>query len=512
MVMVLLQDEVIPTVGHLAYEGHQRQPGSVGIVQRHDAHFDQSLHLRGGGVLDGFTLAYETYGTLNADQSNAILICHALSGDSHVAGYYAESDRPGWWDEAVGPGKMFDTDRYFVICSNVIGGCQGSTGPSSLAPDGKPYGMRFPVITVADMVAAQSHLLDYLGIRRLFSVAGGSMGGMQALQWALDYPDRVDSVLFLASTPRSSAQNIAFNEIGRQAIFADPNWNGGDYYDGTFPAAGLAVARMIGHITYMSETSLENKFGRRTQNGGGLAYSFDTDFAIESYLKHQGEKFVERFDANSYLYITKALDYYDATETYDSLADSVSRICCPFLVVSISSDWLYTAGQALELVSALEAAGKAVDYHHINATFGHDSFLVEVEAMTEIVGGYLSRRWQQRPTGITDQCPPDTLDHSLSTGASAIVANIKIPTPLRVYTNNQAQVAVKGTTVGEALNDLTDQYPELRQHLFNGAELRNFVNVFLDEEDVRFLDGLNTEIDATTNLRIIPSIAGGAQG
>lgn len=408
--VIMLHNEVIPTVGHFAYQGQKRQPGSVGIVQRQYAHFDQPLHLRGGGVLERFTLAYETYGTLNADRSNAILICHALSGDAHVAGYHADATRPGWWDEAVGPGKMFDTDQYFVICSNVIGGCQGSTGPSSPAADGNPYGMRFPVITVADMVAAQARLLDHLGIQQLFSVAGGSMGGMQALQWALDYPDRVSSVLFLASTPRSSAQNIAFNEIGRQAIFADPNWNGGDYYDRDLPAAGLAVARMIGHITYMSENSLESKFGRRTQNGGGLAYSFETDFAIESYLKHQGEKFVERFDANSYLYITKALDYYDATEDYRTLAESVARVRCPFLVVSISSDWLYTSEQALELVSALEAAHKTVEYHHIIASFGHDSFLVEVDAMTDIIGSYLSRHWQQRPTGITDQCPPDSSD------------------------------------------------------------------------------------------------------
>jgi homoserine O-acetyltransferase len=394
--MVALQQDDWPPLN--VTHANPRQPGSVGIVKRQYAHFDQPLNLRSGQILERFTLAYETYGTLNADKSNAILICHALSGDSHVAGYYTHDPRekPGWWDDAVGPGKMFDTTRFFVICSNVIGGCQGSTGPSSLAPDGKPYAMRFPFITIQDMVAAQRHLIDYLGIERLFSVAGGSMGGMQALQWAVDYPHRVGSVLFLASTPRSSTQNIAFNEIGRQAIYADPNWNQGNYYGGPVPAAGLAVARMIGHITYMSETSLEFKFGRQTQSGRGLAYGFGTDFAVESYLKHQGEKFVERFDANSYLYITKALDYYDVADGYGSMRNALARTHADFLVVSISSDWLYTAAQAQELVSALEDLGRHVTYDHIVASFGHDSFLVEVDTMTEVVGGYLNRLWEQQ--------------------------------------------------------------------------------------------------------------------
>jgi homoserine O-acetyltransferase len=375
-----------------------RAKDSVGIVRRQYAHFDEPLHLKGGGVLERFTLAYETYGHLNADHSNAVLICHALSGDSHVAGYYTSDplEKPGWWDEAVGPGKMFDTNRYFVICSNVIGGCQGSTGPSSVAPDGRRYGLRFPFVTVADMVAAQVRLMDRLGIERLFAVAGGSMGGMQALQWAIDYPERVASALFIASTPRSSTQNIAFNEIGRQAIYTDPRWNHGDYYDGKAPAAGLAVARMVGHITYMSESSLEEKFGRRLQDRDQLSYGFGTDFSVESYLHYQGEKFVERFDANSYLYITKALDYYDAADGYASLEEALRQTQCSFLVVSISSDWLYTAAQARELVEALRSVGREVDYHHIEATFGHDSFLVEVETMTNVVGGYLSRQWEKR--------------------------------------------------------------------------------------------------------------------
>ncbi len=370
---------------------------SVGIVQRQYAHFEEPLPLRSGQMLPAYTLAYETYGTLAADAANAILICHALSGDSHVAGCYTDDpdEKPGWWDEAVGPGKMFDTDRFFVICSNVIGGCQGSTGPSSAAPDGLPYALRFPVITIADMVRAQTRLMDLLGIRRLFAVAGGSMGGMQALQWAVDYPDRVAHVLFIASTPRSSTQNIAFNEIGRQAIYADPNWNGGDYYGGTIPAAGLSVARMVGHITYMSESSLESKFGRRLQGRDALAYRFETDFAVEGYLKHQGQKFVERFDANSYLYITKALDYFDISDGYPDMRAALAHTQAAFLVVSFTSDWLYSDAQALELVEPLRDLGREIEYERVTASFGHDSFLVEVETMTALVGGYLARRWAQ---------------------------------------------------------------------------------------------------------------------
>jgi homoserine O-acetyltransferase len=378
------ESNAIPTVNFL-------RANSVGIVQQKLAHFDATLHLSSGATLTPFTLAYETYGTLNADHSNAILICHALSGDAHVAGYHTDDpeEQPGWWDDAVGPGKMFDTEKFFVLCSNVIGGCQGSTGPLSLAADGKPYALRFPVVTVADMVQAQRHLLDRLGIERLFAVAGGSMGGMQALQWAVDTPERVGAVLFLAATPRSSAQNIAFNEIGRQAIYADPNWNQGNYYEGIRPDAGLAVARMVGHITYMSEYSLESKFSRRLQASDGVDYSFKTEFAVESYLKHQGEKFVQRFDANSYLYITKALDYFDIGAGYASMSEVLKNVTAKFLVISFSSDWLYTAAQAHELVEALP--GREVEYHHIDAFFGHDSFLVEVETMTRLVGGYLGR-------------------------------------------------------------------------------------------------------------------------
>lgn len=396
--MLLVQDKVSTTpITRRTTGSRPYQPGSVGIVKRQYAHFDETLHLRCGATLSPFTLAYETYGELNADRSNAILICHALSGDAHVAGYHTSdpAEKPGWWDDAVGPGKMFDTNRFFVICSNTIGGCQGSTGPSSLAPDGEPYALRFPMITVSDMVQAQRHLLDRLGIDKVFATVGGSMGGMQALQWAVDTPERVGHVLFLASTARSSAQHIAFNETGRQAIYADPNWNKGDYYGGPAPTGGLAVARMMAHITYMSETSLEQKFGRRLQNHETLPYTFDEpEFAVESYLSHQGIQFNRRFDANSYLYITKAIDYFDIGADYGSLRAALERTSASFLVVSFSSDWLYPASQSQEVVSVLQELDRDVEYYHVNAPFGHDSFLVEVDRMTHMVGGYLNRQYE----------------------------------------------------------------------------------------------------------------------
>ena len=371
---------------------------SVGIVETKTAFFDESLRLRSGGQLKNFTLAYETYGDLNVDASNAILICHALSGDAHVAGYHTDDpdEKPGWWDEAVGPGKMFDTNHFFVICSNVIGGCRGSSGPSSAHPDdGNPYALRFPMVTIHDMIQAQARLIDSLGIDRLFAVAGGSMGAQQALEWAVTFPERVHSCLFIAASPTASAQQIAFNEIGRQAIYADPNWNRGNYYNGPRPDRGLAVARMVGHITYMSERSLDMKFGRRLQNKGKIGYTFDTEFAVESYLHYQGQKFVERFDPNTYLYVTKALDYYDVRDAFGSMAAVAERVTCSFLVMSFSSDWIYPKYHHDELSDALRAAGKAVEQHHIEASFGHDSFLVEVETMTRVVGGYLTRLWDK---------------------------------------------------------------------------------------------------------------------
>jgi homoserine O-acetyltransferase/O-succinyltransferase len=363
------------------------------IVQTQSVSFDQELQLQSGASLGPIVLAYETYGTLNDDRSNAILILHALSGDAHVAGRNSPDDpKPGWWDEAVGPGKAFDTNRYCVICSNVIGGCKGSTGPASINPaTGKPYSLSFPVVTVADMVEAQRLLLDHLGIDQLLTVTGGSMGGMQALQWAVSYPERVKSAIVLASTARLSAQTIALNEVARQAIYADPNWNHGDYYESTPPNAGLAVARMIGHITYLSDTSMHEKFGRRLQERERYGYDFETDFAVESYLRYRGNAFTRRFDANSFLYITKAMDYFDLSYGLPSLAQAFERVTSKFLVVSYTSDWLYPSWQSKELVRALLQSGVDTTYVEIESDYGHDAFLLEVDRLAELNRDFLQR-------------------------------------------------------------------------------------------------------------------------
>lgn len=370
--------------------------GSAGIVKRQYFTFaqDEPMRLDSGETLGPITLAYETYGQLNADRSNAILIVHALSGDAHAAGYRTESDKePGWWDDCIGPGKAFDTNKYFVICSNVIGGCQGSTGPSSIDPHtGQPYGLKFPVITVADMVRAQRCLIDHLGIDQLLAVAGGSMGGMQVLQWTVSYPQRVRAALPLATTARHSPMLIAFSEVGRQAIYADPNWNGGDYYGRTPPNAGLAVARMVGHITYLSEESMHQKFSRRLQSRERYGYDFETDFAIESYLRYKGSRFTERFDANTYLYVTKAMDYFDLSNGCGNLAEAFRNSAhITYLVVSFTSDWLYPTYHSKELVSALTAVGADVTYCNLQSSWGHDAFLLEVETMTRLISDFLDR-------------------------------------------------------------------------------------------------------------------------
>ena len=373
------------------------------IVHTQQVTFDQELKLQSGANLCPVTLAYETYGTLNEDRSNAILICHALSGDAHVAGQHSIQDRkPGWWDEAVGPGKAFDTDRYFVICSNVIGGCSGSTGPSSINPEtGRPYGLSFPVVTVADMVEAQRWLVDALGIPSLLCTTGGSLGGMQALQWAVSYPDRVRSAIILASTGRVSAQSIALNEVPRQAIYADPNWNEGDYYGKEPPNAGLAVARMIGHITYLSETSMREKFGRRLQERERYGYDFATEFEVESYLKYHGNRFTTRFDANSFLYITKAIDYFDLSLGRGDLAEAFTDVRAKLLVLSYSSDWLFPPEQSEELVRALLRKGVDASYVEIKSDYGHDAFLLEVERLGELARDFLAgvEREAVRPAG-----------------------------------------------------------------------------------------------------------------
>jgi len=367
----------------------------LGIVERQYFTFaqDEPMPLDSGETLGPITLAYETYGTLNAERSNAILICHALSGDAHAAGLSPDG-KVGWWDDCIGPGKAFDTNKYFVVCSNVIGGCQGSTGPSSINPrTGKPYALGFPVITIADMVRAQRHLIDHLGIEKLLAIAGGSMGGMQVLQWTVSYPERVRAALPLATTARHSPMLIAFSEVGRQAIFADPNWRGGNYYDdGARPNTGLALARMIGHITYLSEESMHQKFGRRLQGRENYGYDFCTEFAVESYLHYKGNRFTERFDANSYLYITKAMDYFDLANGHGSLAQAFARSAeIMYLVVSFTSDWLYPSYHSKELVSALTAIGADVTYCNLQSTWGHDAFLLEVETMTRLIADFLER-------------------------------------------------------------------------------------------------------------------------
>ena len=346
------------------------------------------LLLESGEKLGPVTLAYETYGNLNVNKSNAILIFHALSGDAHAAGYHDGDDSPGWWDDMIGPGRAFDTDKYFIICSNVIGGCKGSTGPASEnLQTGRPYGLEFPIVTVKDMVNAQARLIDHLGIDKLLCVAGGSMGGMQALQWAVAYPSRVRSAIPVATTARHSPQQIAFNEVGRQAIMADPNWNGGDYYSGTPPTRGLSVARMVGHITYMSDESMADKFGRRFR-GGALKEKFQPDFEVEGYLQYRGDNFVKRFDANSYLYITKALDYFDLYNG-KGLEHLLIGVKAKFLVVAFKSDWLYPAYQSREIVRACKLAGVDATYCELNSSYGHDAFLLEIEEQEYLVKHFL---------------------------------------------------------------------------------------------------------------------------
>ncbi len=370
---------------------------SVGIVQPEYFTFaeEEPFCLESGATLGPVTVAYETYGWLNADRSNAILICHALSGSAHAAGYHSAEDRkPGWWDECIGPGKAFDTDRFFVICSNVLGSCYGSTGPASINPaTGLAYGLSFPVVTIGDMVRAQRKLIDHLGIDQLLCVAGGSMGGMQVLEWAAHHADRVKSVMPLASTAHHSPMLIAFGEVGRQAIYADPNWNNGDYYTaGKKPDAGLAVARMVGHITYLSEASMHQKFGRRLQQLERYGYEFNAEFEIESYLKYNGNSFTRRFDANSYLYITKAMDYFDLAQPSGSLAASFAAAeQVKFLVVSFTSDWLYPSYHSKEVVTALTIADVDVTYLDIQSSWGHDAFLLEVDTMTRLIGSFLDR-------------------------------------------------------------------------------------------------------------------------
>ncbi len=378
------------------YTDRQQDGTTVGIVKKQFFTFAQPpdrLDLESGASLGPVSLAYETCGTLNGDKSNVILILHALTGDSHVAGYYSQQDaKPGWWEIMVGPGKGIDTDRYFVICSNIIGSCCGSTGPSSTDPDtGRPYGTNFPLITISDMVKAQKALMDHLEIDSLLSVIGGSVGGMQVLEWCTRYPEMVKSAVPLATTTRHSALAIAFNEVARQSIMADPNWEGGHYYGGHKPDMGLAIARMIGHITYLSDESMRTKFGRRLQNRSELSFEFGAEFEVESYLQYQGNKFIERFDANSFLYVTKAADYFDLAEQHGggSLVNAFSRCKAKFLVASYTSDWLYPTYQSKEMVKAMKKNDLDVSFCEIDAQWGHDAFLLPDSRLENLLRGFL---------------------------------------------------------------------------------------------------------------------------
>ncbi len=369
----------------------QFQPGSVGIVKPQKARFDSPIHLKGGASLPAFELAYETYGTLNAAKSNAVLVCHALNAAHHVAGVYADdAENVGWWDNMVGPGKPLDTNRFFVVGVNNLGGCHGSTGPMSLNPaTGKPWGGDFPVVTVEDWVQAQSKLADYLGIEKFAAVMGGSLGAMQAMQWTLSYPERIRHSLVIASTPKLSAQNIAFNEVARQAITTDPEFHGGNYYEkGVVPRIGLRLARMLGHITYLSDDAMMEKFGR-TLRSGALGFNFNVDFEIESYLRYQGDKFSTYFDANTYLRITKALDYFDPAAEFDGdLSAAMARAKAAFLVISFTSDWRFAPARSREIVRALLDNRRVVSYLEIDAPHGHDAFLMDDERYMNAVRAY----------------------------------------------------------------------------------------------------------------------------
>ncbi len=359
------------------------EPRSVTIAPPPD-----SFLLDCGESLSPVTVAYETYGRLNADRSNAVLVAHAFSGDAHAAGWHRGDRKPGWWHDMIGPGRAFDTDRFFIVCSNVLGGCRGTTGPSTVDPaTGRPFGGSFPPVTIPDMVRVQACLLDHLGIDTLLSVAGGSMGGQQVLEWLVSYSGRTRSAIVCATAAKHSPQQIAFNEVGRQAILSDPNWNHGDYYGGERPAGGLSVARMVGHITYMSDTSMSEKFGRRVCPDG-RSHPFGNGFEVEDYLHHKGSSFVERFDANSYLYITRAIDEYDAARG-GSLAAAFEGLEARVLVMSFGSDWLYPSYQSQHVVRACKRAGVEVSYCEVPSTYGHDAFLLEVDEQTRLITHFL---------------------------------------------------------------------------------------------------------------------------
>jgi homoserine O-acetyltransferase len=364
---------------------------SVGIVETQYFDINEPFELESGKVLENITVAYETYGELNKEKSNAILICHALTGDAHAAGWHIGDKKAGWWEIIIGPGKVLDSEKYFIICSNVLGGCKGTTGPSSINPKTRhEYGIDFPVITIKDMVNVQKKLVDFFDITQLYAVIGGSMGGMQVLQWIVTYPDMMKKAVPIATTARSSPQQIAFNEVGRQSIFSDPNWNGGNYYGtGKIPKNGLSVARMIAHITYLSDESMYLKFGRDLQDKEEISYDLSMDFQVESYLHHQGESFVKRFDANSYLYITKAVDLFDLSVD-NSVIEGFRDVKTKLEVISVDSDWLYPTEQSTEIVAALNANDIEVSFSEIKSNYGHDAFLLEKGQLNYLLSKFLS--------------------------------------------------------------------------------------------------------------------------
>ncbi len=360
----------------------------------HPAKKQKKMRLESGAELEKVTIAWESWGKLNEKRNNTVLVLHACTGDSHAAGVYKNGGKEGWWDFLIGPGKAIDTEKYFVLCSNILGSCMGSTGPASINPaTGIPYALDFPMMTVGDMVEAQKKLLEHLGIDTIHAVVGGSVGGMQVLEWCARYPEKINAAIPIATTMRHSALAIAFNEIARQAIMTDPHWNKGEYYQGKPPATGLSVARMVGHVTYLSDEAMRRKFGRRLQNKESFSFGFDADFQVESYLRHQGSKFVERFDANSLLYITKAADYFNVAERLTAnspLIDAGAAKKIRYLVVSYSSDWLYPTYQARELVHTLKRSGQDVSFVEIASDCGHDAFLIPEPTLPQLLGGFLA--------------------------------------------------------------------------------------------------------------------------
>ena len=385
---------------------------SVGIVQTQTfrvVQADVPMKLKSGKTLGPIDVAYETYGTLNDAKNNVVLICHALSGNAHVAGYNSPDDpKPGWWDIMVGPGKPIDTETYFVVCSNFLGGCSGTTGPSDVNPaTGKPYGLTFPIITIEDMIHVQKKLLDHLEIKHLLAVIGGSLGGMQVLQWTVSYPDFVDAAICIASTTRLNPQSIAFDAVGRNAILADPNFDNGCYHDHTPPSRGLAIARMIAHITYLSEESMRQKFGRQLRDSDKYNYDFNSEFSVETYLDYQGRTFIERFDADCYLYLSKAMDYFDLAQEYGTLKQAFSDSRSRFLIVSFTSDWLFTPDQSEEVVDALGAESKDVSFCNIYSPYGHDAFLLEAETLGKLIAGFVDSTFHRNRTSercIAEKC------------------------------------------------------------------------------------------------------------